>query len=49
MIIPLILANQARLSVKKRPSAVNPNPSRKKVKLIPITKDSVFTRIFLLG
>ena len=41
--IPPILANKSWLLLKKVPIADTPNPSRKKAKLIPITKQSVFS------
>ena len=42
MIMPLIRANHSRLSLKNCPKAVKPKPSRKKVALIPSTKNRVF-------
>ena len=49
MMIPLTLANHARLLLKNAPSAEKPKPSTKNVKLIPSTKNSVFTITRLRG
>jgi len=47
--MPLMRANQVWLLRKKLPSAVKPNPSRKKVKLMPTTKNRVLTSTLPLG
>ena len=49
MTMPATTENTRWLPVKNWPSAVNPKPSRKKAKLTPTTKNSVFTSTFLRG
>ncbi|CUP92926.1 Uncharacterised protein [Flavonifractor plautii] len=49
IMMPLMRANQVWLLRKKLPSAVKPNPSRKKVKLMPTTKNRVLTSTLPLG
>ena len=49
MIRPATTENARWLPVKNCPRAVNPNPRRKKAKLTPTTKNTVFTSTVLRG
>ena len=49
MIRPATVENARWLPVNARPSAVKANPSKKKAKLTPATKNTVFTSTVLRG